>query len=846
MAKQPKTGNRLVQFIQGLVRTTTPATTTVTLGTDRERSVSGREQEGIIKRISEATRALPPARGDSYAKYIKPLSRRVADLKLDANVIEKLAPEIKKAREIVIPSIISPTDMRDGEISICSNMPDLTEEENGQIARLLNEHFNGTLKMSTRLPEWIKESLYGAGAQPLLVLPVTEIDTIISDPTAVISTTRVHGNEDLTNAWIDVGKKIEQKISSIQKTSILGFADSANRPTADQTTQFDVDTIRPAIESIASSFMQEYAPVRKKTDAPYDFVGAWSKNSKGTNGRSIKDELQLFGAKALESIEVDDNPDVLKTDKARKVAKSAEMTTQLVKNYSLKSLITINPETKPSIGDPMVYELPPESVIPVFTPGTPSDHIGYFIVLDEHGNPVHISEDSPVVDLADNRQVTPTSLYKSFGFDDNYALKGGQLKVEQDALMMNIYQTIVEAHLKARLNNHGLSNIYIGAPTSVYRCMFARYLSLRKTRLLFVPRDLMTYMCFRYNDDGTGRSKIEDIKFILSLKITLLISRMMASMNNAINRKTLTINFTENMGDPIAFMQLAEKEFVDKMITNFTYDPTEITRTLAQRSLTVKAKNLPGAEAFEVSSEPNDGRDNRPDDGLMEDIDNMMILGLDVPPSAFNMLSEHEFSRSIASNNLFFSRCIASYQGLVCNNVARHVQLYTGMSETLKAGIIKIINAGKDKTNTDSGTVDSRKESVEVRLAKVISNITTSLPSPNVAPSKTEFEELDAIINSLNTAFEAVYDNDLGSTDDNPIAAIRALVKSEAVRDYMKKIGILRDVTIPDLDDPTFLTKLFSQHKLALANISRGFKQTVAVTTPEDPASPPSGGGQPF
>ena len=68
----------------------------------------------------------------------------------------------------------------------------------------------------------------------------------------------------------------------------------------------------------------------------------------------------------------------------------------------------------------------------------------------------------------------------------------------------------------------------------------------------------------------------------------------------------------------------------------------------------------------------------------------MLILYLDVPPSAYNLLNENEFSRSVATNNLFFSRVISSYQRPVCEHVSSHVRTYTHMSETLKTKIKQV------------------------------------------------------------------------------------------------------------------------------------------------------------
>ena len=221
----------------------------------------------------------------------------------------------------------------------------------------------------------------------------------------------------------------------------------------------------------------------------------------------------------------------------------------------------------------------------------------------------------------------------------------------------------------------------------------------------------------------------------------------------------------------------------------------------------------------------------------------MLILSLDVPPSAFNMLSENEFSRSVATNNLFFCRCIAAYQKIFCELAARHVQIYTNMSEPLKNKIRAVISV-KDKEGATedadlipadsrtqkSGRVDKSK-SIDDKLADIINHITTVLPTPSIAPSKTEFEELDTIINSINTTLEAVFDNDLGSTDDNPMSMIRALVKEQVVRDYMTKIGVMRDVSVPDILDPKFLS-LINDRKLGMLNIISGLKAAVKSTQP--------------
>lgn len=809
-----------------------------TLRTTDPQSVSTGERDTIITRLSQ-DRTPSPAQGggmDAFRHYIQPLTREIAATKLDNKAIERLAPEVIAAKTIVIPSILSPNDLQDGKITLQSTSVLVDVQSNACISKLLDDHFNHTLKLSEKLADWIDESLYGAGSKPLLVLPITELDTLMMDPDAV------QGANESKGVALEALARLQHP-ERIDNLSIHGIADVAHG--AKKTTprrELDFDQLRPALEAHATSFITEAGLTPKP--GLVDEVGrggSYNLSGKLKSGTVYHKALQSFATEAIAAVSVIDNPDALKVDRAHKAQRQVKVQKDLMLHFKIKTLLTLNPETTESIGNPVVYELPPESVVPLFTPGAPNDHIGYFIAIDEFGNPIHVTQEGTTTDLSDSRRINPAALYKSFGFDSTYHTQGNQSKTQQTALMVHIYQTIIEAHLNNRLKDSGFDNVYIGSNENVYRCMFARYMQLRKTRLLFVPRDLMTYFCFKYNENGTGRSKLEDIKFILSLKITILVCRIMASMNAAINRRKITVNFDPKMGDPIAYMEMIKKEAIDKAIVNFSYDPTDITRTLAQRSLTVEAHGIPGAENFSISQDANEHRSNHPDETLNDDLNNLMILALDVPPSAMNMLNENEFSRSVATNNLFFSRRMAAYQKIVCRMMARHVQIYTTMSQTLKDEIRKILHQGDGKDKTVSlaegapeavlagdAANKTRVFSIDEKLIDVIQHIQASLPAPSIAPNKTELDEFDALVTSLGTTLDAVFDNDLAS--DDPIPLIRSLVKSDILREYMKRIGLSRDIKMPEIDATT-LSHLM-EFKLTLENIKKGLKQTVDKITP--------------
>ncbi len=841
MAAKPKSSNPLSVFISQILRRPRPSDVARSdLGTRTAYAFTNNEKNDILERIGREATPAPRSGVDAYAKYIKPLARHIARVKLDNAAILRLSPELLTAETIVIPSIMSPTDLKDGKITLLSNSTLIDAASNLRVAQVLDTFFNQDQQLSHKIPGWIKESLYGAGAKPLLILPRTELDTIMNDPTAVL------GSQESAGA-ITARKVALANLETIDRVSPYGMADkplptqaakASATPDACRKLLADV-ALRPALEAAVQATLETFEILQPDDKKPFDVSKQVTELCTGSDKAML---LSNFARSALETISIVDNADIMKVDKLKKTNQQTELTNKARIHYKMAPIITINPETKPPEANPVVYELPPESVIPIYTPGAPEDHIGYFIVLDEYGNPIHVAEeDGPALALNNDRQISAGQLYNAFGFAtiSGFNDTAGTAHHVRSHLMVGVYQTIIEGHLKGRLKDTGFTNVDIGTPENVYRYMFARYLSLRRTRLLFVPKDFVTYFCFRHNTNGTGRSKLEDIKFILSLKITLMICRMMAAMNNSINRRKVSINFTKEMGDPIRYMEMVKKEAIDKAIVNFSWDPDDITRTLAQRSLTVEAKGLPGAEAFAISQEPNEIRSIMPDTELSDMLANLMILGLDVPPSAMNMLNENEFSRSVATNNLFFSRRISAYQTIVCTLVARYIKIYILHSQELQRQIKAILHQGEPDNPTqprpdDNGTAPAKPVSVEVLVHDIIQNLTVTLPAPDIAPDKAQFEEFTLMMSSLDTALASVFDDALDGNTDNVMATLRALVKSTMARDYMKRVGLTSDIDFPGFDGN--LTEQLIGFKQFLANLKAG----VAAT-----AKPPTGAPAP-
>ena len=822
MAQKPAGFRNTLQILLGnfqiLPKGSKGTTQNKNLYRPQKSTITQQERNDIVRPLldehSSATqKTKDPANIMSYAKDI---SEGISKRRIENERIMQMAPEIGQAASIVIPSILSPNDLRNENVQIACTNKKINSSEQTKISEYLTGYFNEKFRINTRLYNWIFETTYGSGSMPLLLIPVSELDNQFNNPDHF-------GNISMEN--------LNTKLDALEDVSVFGLSSAANA----------TDTGLDSVHDVVVEGLEETYP------GLYDGSTAASARRASFNDTK-KDALQRISADftSEESLKIIDNPDVVKKDAVKKqrmdknTKKHAQRHYKEAKFISLTDSDALNSE---HLGHPFFMELSPDSVIPIFTPKTPSDHLGYFILLDENGCPV---KDTSEPDAGSNKDKLKAytkenkndfdTLFKAYGIGD--FIKGDK---PAENVISDMYQKIIENHLQTTLERGGFSSVSIGRDNSVYKAMFMRYLRKRKTKLLFVPKDMLVYTYYKCGNDGTGRSILEECKFILSLRITLTISRMMATVNNAVDRRQIEVNFDSNFkGNVIEYLEQIQKAYLEKNSLNFSYDPQDISSQIVEKGISIKANNIPGMDQFSINHTDNNRNAPAPDEQLSEDIRNLLILSLRVPPSALNSLSENEYSRSIATTNLFFSRYIKSLQNHITRQFSEFIRTYVRYSKTLQKDIMDIVAAsnsekeGKDaitgSSKNDFGMVfdsenEEKREKNDYLLERIIDSIEISLPPPNVAPDKAQFETLDSFVGSVSTLVEQIYSDEMIGTDSElseALAEYRALIKSKIFKDYSNTIGLGKNMHIPDIKDVEIKTDGQEMHQ-TLAN----FKQSI-------------------
>ena len=713
-------------------------------------------------------------------RYVTQVMETLASTREDNEKIIQMVPDVSQAANIVVSSILSPNELKNSSLifTLDEKTVKLDESRSKEILDLISNYFNKDLDLKYRLPDWITKALYYTGAKVLVTLPVGTLDEIYkSDKTSMENFDTLFDEELKSSPSFGMENLFEKTASSQDMENQLGLS------------------LESFVENANNNEKEKFTKSIEK------------------NGFK-KSLVEHF----LESLEIKDKPDQLKR-KHLKTEKRKKMITKTVLASGNKSFLNVPKDSNVSTEThPLLIETPMESCIPLHVPGSPKDHIGYFVAIDDEGYPVEKEEMQLRTNInlmhGDSSRNSPfDNLFKSYGLQE---LKNTIGSISNRNNTAKMYGTIIESYIREKLKGQGFGDLADSAMNSLYHYMFSRYLKGYRVRFLYVPKDYVTYIAYDYNKDGTGKGRLENIKFFLSLRITLLIAQMMSAINNSTDHKNIDVQFDEQTNnaikDPVTMIEQIANQYIKKHMVGFSLDPNHIMESMAKRSIHVKSSGLPGLPGLNISSESSGRQHQEPNTELSEDIRNQVIMGLGVPPSALNALSEHEYSRSVASSSLFFARDIEALQDKTLFFLIDFIKFYLKFDPILQTKMRQILHIDKKKNDEpDEGVLSEETlEQDAIMINKIIENLGVSLPKPNVSPSEAMFQNFRSFVDGVIQISETLWPDELSANDpeiSEAIPYIRSVIRKKIIENYMIAMGYPDELHVPEIselltDDP--------------------------------------------
>lgn len=707
---------------------------------------------------------------DSFSK----LSQSIGQNATDASSVFELLPDVELAEQILVGSILSPKDMVSIELSYTVNRLSYESEVARPLLAVVEKYFNEEFKLTDELGLILEEVLFTKGAYINLILPENNLDQLIN------------GN---TNVSVESFTQMIEGYSNNTPLGILGH------PT----------NTKVSLESISRHHRTQMSTV------------------KGPYGR---------GTLELPGVEVSDNFNKLKqptyTGLRRKKAMSKAIHGNIVSMESAAKGLTPaqidqlyakrekqHAETKvvapsymserPSVGHPLVIKLPIESVIPVFVPGDPSDHVGYFILTGDNGRPISRTVDQDHYGRLRNNFKANTQDNSSEMVRQVRAAMGGASndnKLDFDQIQQ-AYNDILENDLVNRLRNGIYGEEYeLDISEQVARTMLFRSFKNEGTKLIYVPAELVMYCAFDYNEQGVGDSLLTKSKILSAMRTVLQFSEVMAGVRNSVGRKKVNINIDPDDPDPqktISDIQTLVLESAHRGFPLGSPDPAQtldyLNRAGFDFSIDVDSDNFPTTK---VSYDDYNTNINAPDNELQERLRRQHISSLGINPELVDPTSSPEFAVSVVNNNLMMTRRVMRYQKKLVMHLTKLVRTFVSHSSKLREALLKELEEHKKELNKEQ-----RKLTPEEIVEQFINAIELSLPAPDVTKLEQQAQAFNQYSDFLERALEAYINQDMFTPEQLAIEPDLQQQTLVAIKSYYQRQWLESNNVMPELSELT-------------------------------------------
>jgi len=710
------------------------------------------------------------------------ISDKIKAKKKDNENIIQLFPDIELGIQILVSSILSPKDMVKTELNYKLKDSIFPSEITMGLHDITRKHLENHYEIIKELPFIIREALFGSGSYVKAVLPESILDDIIHQ--------RSISKESL-DLISETGKvKLNQGIG------ILGDYSSEQKI---------------GLESI--------------------FTTAQRKKISGSLFYSVSGKTEVFDDK----INITDNLDMLKYSRVKEsIRKKAirKIATEHVRIHNgdmtdimfgdsrgrSQNLLVVgdkNSASRKSIGRPLTMKVASEAVIPIHIPGDETKHIGYFILIDPaSGYPVSV-----------NSNLTGSQSLSSLWQQANQGGSASGLiqKARQNLIASNcgdtnnleqivrVYGSIVENNLINRLRNGVYEADYqISDNEEIYRIMLARSLAGKFTTMVYIPEEFVTYFAFKYHQNGTGKSLLDDLKIITSIRSILLFARVMAMTKSAINLTHVNMSLDPNDPDPEKTIEMGMHEVL-KMRQNYLplgiNTPTDLVDWINRAGFEFTFDGHPGIPQTKFDFESKNIQHQIPDDSLDENLRKQTYMAFGLSPETIDNGFNSDFATTVVSNNILLSKRVSQYQDVLCYFITDYVKKLLSCDEVYKEDVISFLTENKKVLKKVLASEEVEKNSSDVEngdlffiVEKYLEYLDISLPRPDETSVNSQLEAYNKYEEAIDKAIDSWISTEIITTDisgdiSNYIDTIKKIVRAHYLRQWMSDNNFLTELS---------------------------------------------------
>lgn len=685
----------------------------------------------------------------------------------DAEKILSIFPDADIAIELITSCILSPNDMK--TINLIYNFPNISIPENTKqkINNFIKDYIDNVYKIEADLPDMIKQAKFLNGSYVTVIIPEASFDDVINKASLSYENYKHNNKKNKTSVLAEENFDVNQFIKSNNLKD------------------------KKIITSIESLF---------------------SKISIEDDYRQIKDKKAFFKQVSNEVYSKNRY-----TQSKEDSIVNIDSLFRPSKDFIKEETVIINDKTsasRKSIGKPLYFKVPSESIIPVYPKGEPNNHIGYFLLVDERGMPLSIDDNEMVLTNAASYGSIGQNIYGDPIDRVNDTIHGEKRDVIEYQDMETMFSAILEKMIKDKLKNGKYEDLVTTNKSfQINRIMFTRALESKETKLVFVPEEMVNYFAYEYRKNGTGCSIFEQIISLYTVRAILLFSRLIANMKNNIPIKQVDVKIPDDDPDPTGTFETVKDLVLStrKNIIPFgMIDASSISEWLYKSSYEFKFNyNKLSDLSIDFADTTSDIKIS--DTEFEEQINALILNKFGLTPDMIKPAYEPEFATTILSRNLLLAKRNKKDQDITSYNISDLCKKIIKQDQTLSKGIEEIIREDiasirkQLKNNQVDKEVDIENFTDEQIIDYIISTCeeeyTINLPEAQTtdAPAafnamKYKFETIEEIINGI---FDSnMFGSDITGEIGNSVDSIKAIAIG-----YLKKKYIIENDMLPEITD---------------------------------------------
>lgn len=786
----------------------------------------------VISKLVTDNRNLPEFDSEGNRRIVTPdigafnniSNKKIQDIN-DTDTVMQMLPDLELAEQILVSSILSPKELTTTELTYIPPKNILPSSLANSISAAIKDYFDVNYKIESLMAPMLEDILFNTGSYVTVIIPENAIDELINNQQR-ISTESLdkvfNNNGQLPNIGL-LGNKTGKKPSVKNLLYSLEGYDKKYRNSDDNQLTFSKESF--------SAWIEDNKTFKTSTNKKDEIKVSLDDYTDGEMYLSVTDNFSVLSLPKLEERMRKDAVSNLinKVSYSEESGKNDSLTDMQVEdlifkriNYPGKTIVDVKAEDqgyRKSVGNPLTMHLPSESVIPVYVPGDPSNHIGYFVLLDDLGNPISKESNVDYFDqLGDMTSYNRKCLGSKLLDQSKYNWEGAADPMNRQRYDMaaRAYGSIIERELIPRLKN-GIfgKSLDLKGTDEIYRIMLSRALAQQQTQLLFMPTDIVVYMAFKYNDDGIGYSLLDKLKIVNSLRISLMLANTRTAIMNSIPRTKVDITLDEDDPDVMKRREEIVNEIMllrsngNNSIPLGVLNPADIATWASQANVEFQfngAKDMPN---MNIDMSEFNTTYPTPDTELEDSLRRRSIMGVGLSPEIVDQSSDVDFATTLVQSNLFMMRRVTKYQHQFIPFLTDYVRKIAKATPSLIIDLENILLPSIDKIikyllpNKEINSVSDKDKALIVKkvINAYLDNFEVSLPKPEVLSINNLKETFSTYRDALEEAINYYLSSDViqselvGDLGDSA-ETIKQVVMAKYLREWMTNNGYL-----PELND---------------------------------------------